>query len=228
MASTRPGLIVIGAGASGRGHVGQLAFESGYDLTFIEKDRALVEALRRAGQYTVRLVGQPCRDVTIDRFEVFHLAEVEPFHAALRRAELVFTTVCPPNLPDVAEYLRPLLLRWLAETSADETRNVLCCENMDAGSTALKEMLTTGMTPAQCEALETRIGFPDAMIARVVAKPKDPLVLLGEEYSEWTAARAAFRGPLPPAIKTLETVDNQDRYLQRKLYIHNTGHATCG
>ena len=86
MASTRPGLIVIGGGASGRGHVGQLAFESGYDLTFLDKDRALVEALRRAGRYTVRLVGQPCRDVTIDRFEVFHLAEIEPFYAALRRA----------------------------------------------------------------------------------------------------------------------------------------------
>jgi mannitol-1-phosphate 5-dehydrogenase len=66
------------------------------------------------------------------------------------------------------------------------------------------------------------------MIARVVAKPKDPLSLLGEEYSEWTADRTALRGDVLPVVKTLELVEGQDRYLQRKLYIHNTGHATFG
>jgi mannitol-1-phosphate 5-dehydrogenase len=53
-------------------------------------------------------------------------------------------------------------------------------------------------------------------------------LLLGEEYSEWTADRNAIRGPDLPAIRTLELVEDQTRFLQRKLYIHNTGHATFG
>jgi mannitol-1-phosphate 5-dehydrogenase len=61
-----------------------------------------------------------------------------------------------------------------------------------------------------------------------VARPSRPLELLGEEYSEWTADRTALRGPEVPAVRTLELVDDQARFLQRKLYIHNTGHATIG
>jgi mannitol-1-phosphate 5-dehydrogenase len=31
-----------------------------------------------------------------------------------------------------------------------------------------------------------------------------------------------------PAVRTLELVDSQTKYLRKKLYIHNTGHATFG
>jgi mannitol-1-phosphate 5-dehydrogenase len=99
---------------------------------------------------------------------------------------------------------------------------------MDRSSTVFKGMLLEGLSPELAGALDARVGFADTMIARVVAKPKDPLRLVGEEYSEWTADRKALRGPDVPAIKTLDFVDEQARYLQRKLYIHNTGHATLG
>ena len=35
-----------------------------------------------------------------------------------------------------------------------------------------------------------------------------------------------MRGPDLPTIRTLDLVEDQTRYLQRKLYIHNAGHAT--
>jgi mannitol-1-phosphate 5-dehydrogenase len=220
-------VMIIGAGASGRGHMGQLASESGYDLVFVDKDRPLVDALKRERQFQVRLVGARTRDVVFRKFEIFHTDEREAVFREFLTTPLLFTTVCPNNLKDVADFLRPMVVKWLQRGGGD-FRNILCCENMNNSSSVFRSFLSEGF-PAELRApLEQRFGFVDTMIARVVAKPKDPLFLLGEEYSEWTADRHALRGPAPAPIRTLEFVEDQDRYLQRKLYIHNTGHATFG
>ena len=73
------------------------------------------------------------------------------------------------------------------------------------------------------------VGFPDCMISRVVPRPEpDPLAIIAEDYNEWTARREAFRGDKPAQLSALELVDNQTARLERKLFIHNGGHAICG
>jgi mannitol-1-phosphate 5-dehydrogenase len=194
---------------------------------FLDKDESLCRALRAAGAYAVRLVSERARTVTIDGFTILHTSEKEAFYKHFREARLIFTTVCPGNLRDAAEYLRGLFVRWLEECPPD-FKNVLCCENMNRSSTTFRELLLEGFPSALREKLDRQVGFADTMIARVVARPSDPLRLLGEEYSEWTADRKAMRGADLPLLKTLDFVDDQTRYLQRKLYIHNAGHATFG
>ncbi|HEY9595932.1 MAG TPA: hypothetical protein VHE79_15740, partial [Spirochaetia bacterium] len=166
------------------------------------------------------------RTVTLAGFSIFAPDETEPVSRAFADADLLFTAVCPENLEAAADELRPCFVRWLSRGGGG-TKNVLCCENMNHSTTAFRRFLEKGFPAELLPGLDRRVGFADTMIARVVARPKDPLSLLGEEYSEWTADRGAIRGD-PPVVKTLELVDNQDRYLQRKLYIHNTGHATFG
>jgi mannitol-1-phosphate 5-dehydrogenase len=220
--------VVIGAGATGRGHVGQLAVESGYSLVLVDKDRGLCDALAASGSYEVRLVSAHTRTVTIEGFRIFHTSERDSLYPAFREAKVVFTAVCPGNIPDAAAFTRDLVVRWLREDGAKGCKNILCCENMDRSSTVFKEHLLEGFPAELKTALDERVGFADTMVARVVAKPADPLRLLGEEYSEWTADRKALRGDELPAVRTLDLVDDQTRYLRRKLYIHNTGHATFG
>jgi mannitol-1-phosphate 5-dehydrogenase len=221
-------VVVVGAGATGRGHVAQLAAESGYNLVLLDKDKALCSALAASGSYTVRLVSAHTRTVTVSGYEVFHTSQLEAFYPHFRDASIIFTAVCPGNLPDAADTLRGLFARWLKEDGGSHFKNVLCCENMNRSSRTFAELLLSGFPEALKEGLRRQVGFADTMVARVVAKPSKPLELLGEEYSEWTADRTALRGPELPAIRTLELVDDQTRFLQRKLYIHNTGHATIG
>ena len=83
--------------------------------------------------------------------------------------------------------------------------------------------------PAELAWCEANVGFPDCMISRVVPRPEpDPLAIVTEDYNEWTARRESFRGEKPAALSALELVDNQTARLERKLFIHNGGHATCG
>ena len=191
--------------------------------------------MRRPSQrraYSVRLVSGHPRTVTVSGFTIFHTSQAEDFYRSFRDAPFVFTAVCPGNIKEAAGFMRAFFTRWLNETR-NETgprgfKNVFCCENMNHSSTAFRDILMEGLGPDIRTALANRVGFADTMVARVVAKPTDPLSLLGEEYSEWTADRTALRGPEVPSIRSLELVENQTRYLQRKLYIHNTGHATIG
>jgi mannitol-1-phosphate 5-dehydrogenase len=220
--------MIVGAGASGRGHVGQLADESGYHLSFLDIDRSLCALLRKSGAYEVHLVSATPRTVKISGFTIHHPDETDAVYREFASASLLFTAVCPENLKAAANELRPHFVRWLRESGGTPEKNLFSCENMNHGTSEFRRALEEGFPPDLLPALERSVGFPDTMIARVVTRPHDPLLLQGEEYSEWTADRSAVRGAAMPAVKTLELVDGQDRYLQRKLYIHNTGHATFG
>ncbi|OPY85884.1 MAG: Mannitol-1-phosphate 5-dehydrogenase [Smithella sp. PtaU1.Bin162] len=223
-------VIIIGAGASGRGHMGQLAFESEYELTFLEKNKELTDILKARGAYTVHLAGgNAVTDREITGFNIFHVGEKDKFYSYFKNCPLIFTTVVAVNLSEVGNYLRPLVVKWLKESSKNEYKNIMCCENMNESGKYLKKVIFEDFPEELKAGFESRIGFPDTMIARVVTTPKYPyLELLGEEYSEWTADKTTFRGPELPQIKTLQLVEDQERYLKRKLYIHNTGHATFG
>jgi mannitol-1-phosphate 5-dehydrogenase len=221
-------VLIIGAGATGRGHVAQLAVESGCTVTFLDKDERLCALLRASGEYSVRLVSSHTRTVRIGGFRILHTSDVESLISALNDCSLVFTAVCPGNLQEAAASMREPFARWLQGAGPHDFKNVLCCENMNHSSTTFRDYLLEGFPGGLREKLQRQVGFADTMVARVVAKPSDPLSLLGEEYSEWTADRTAIRGPDLPRIRTLELVNDQTRFLQRKLYIHNTGHATLG
>jgi mannitol-1-phosphate 5-dehydrogenase len=51
---------------------------------------------------------------------------------------------------------------------------------------------------------------------------------VAEDYNEWTARAEDFLGPRPARLTALELVENQTARLERKLFIHNGGHAVCG
>ena len=45
--------VIIGAGQTGRGFIAPIVQENGYAITFLDKDHALVEQLRKEKEYTV-------------------------------------------------------------------------------------------------------------------------------------------------------------------------------
>lgn len=219
-------LLIIGAGSTGRGQVAQLAYESGWDLSLVDRNAKLVDAIRTAGKFTVVLydpTGKP-RDVVISGYRAFHTDEVQAVADEIAATDLIVTSVIATNLPQVAPLLAEGLRRRAEKSGA--IVNIIAAENMEHSSTVLRGMTLAqlgGWTPAQ---LDSVARFPDSMIARVVPIAADPLRLNAEEFSEWTVDGTVFVGH-DPQIKTLELVPNQGARLERKLFIHNTGHATC-
>ena len=224
-----PGKIVVfGAGATGRGHVGLLAWQAGFEMVFVDKKPELVDALRRAGRYTVRLYGEKTQEISVSGFRVYHSQERQAIADEIRDAALVLTAVFDQNLADVAETIA-LGFSACARSGRQTPLNCIACENMMDSSTVLGGHVRKLSAGADLACCDKYAGFPDCMISRVVPRPEsDPLLIVAEDYNEWTTRVEAFRGSKPAALTALELVDNQTARLERKLFIHNGGHASCG
>jgi mannitol-1-phosphate 5-dehydrogenase len=233
MTTSAKKIVLFGAGATGRGHVGLLAWQAGYELVFVEKNPLLVEMLREAGAYRVRLYGggRPAgeyEEVRVSGYRVLHAIERGRVAKEIVEASLVLTAVFDQNLPDVAETLA-LAVRECQKAGRSDPLNVIACENMMDSSSVLGSHVMRLLKGEDLETCRETFGFPDCMISRVVPRPEeDPLLILTEDYNEWTARREAYKGPRLPGLDCLELVDNQTARLERKLFIHNGGHAVCG
>jgi len=219
-------ILIIGAGATGRGHLGALCHEAGFNLTFVDRDSALVKALATAGRYAVTLHGECERTLVVDHFRALDIADTEAVAREFEQAALVLTAVLPANLTAVAPVVAEGVRRRV-EARPDVPVNVLACENMQCGSTFLQNAVFEHLSPGEREKARACVGFPDAMISRIVPIPKnDPLRLVAEDHNEWVARRTDFLGP-KPALDALELVDNLEARLERKLFVHNGAHAVC-
>ncbi len=221
-------IVVFGAGATGRGHVGLLAWQAGYQIVFVDINPELVRTLENSGEYRVRLYGQETQKISVTGYRVIDAGHREAVAGEIREAVLVLTAVFDQNLPDVA---RTVALAVGACRSAGRSKplNFIACENMMDSSKVLGRHVKTYLAGDDAAYCDEYIGFPDCMISRVVPRPEpDPLVVVAEDYNEWTASKEAFKGAKPDALTALELVDNQKARLERKLFIHNGGHAVCG
>jgi mannitol-1-phosphate 5-dehydrogenase len=219
-------IVIIGAGATGRGQLGQVAYSADWAVAYIERDRALVDALKRSGRFRVGLAGEKVVDLEVSGFQVFHTSE-EGGSQAIADADILATAVLPTNLqstvPTIAAGLK--LRRALAVA---KPLNVIACENMERSSSTLKGYLKAGAPDLDWAWLEQHVGFPDAMVARAVPVPKDnPLYLMAEVTQEWSVDLKGLREPMP-RLEGMTLSENQAAALERKLYIKNTGHFSIG
>ena len=225
----KPKVVVIGAGATGRGHVGLLAWQAGAHVVFVDANEGLVRALQQAGAYRVHIHdGKTCRQVVVRGADYLAAAQREAVSRHLADADLALTAVFDQNLPDVAITVA-LAARRCREAGRTRPLNFIACENMQHSSSTLGRQVRDALTGEDLDYCLRYFGFPDCMISRVVPQPEcDPLVITAEDYNEWTARRQDFKGQSPAWLTALELVDNQDARLERKLFMHNGGHAICG
>jgi mannitol-1-phosphate 5-dehydrogenase len=225
----RPKAVQFGAGNIGRGFIGQLFFESGYETVFVDVDADLVRELNRRGSYPIRIVGDSPHDIDVHGVRAVNGADTDAVVEEVSTADIAATAVGVRVLPAVAEPLaRGLEARFKRPDSPP--LDIIVCENMVKAAEFLKGKVGEKLSGTNKELLETRVGFVDASIGRMVPlmtaeqREEDPLLVLVEEYCGLPVDKAAFKGPIPP-IRHLEPYDNFQAYVERKLYVHNTGHA---
>ena len=222
-------VVVFGAGATGRGHVGLLAWQAGAHLVFADTNERLVRALQQAGSYRVDIHDdRSCRQIVVKGADYLSASQREAVSRQIVEADLVLTSVFDQNLPDVAITVA-LAAKRCREAGRTRPLNFIACENMQNSSSTLGRHVREELSGEELDYGRRYFGFPDCMISRVVPQPEpDPLVITAEDYNEWTARREDFKGEPPAWLTALQLVDNQDARLERKLFMHNGGHAICG
>jgi mannitol-1-phosphate 5-dehydrogenase len=108
--------------------------------------------------------------------------------------------------------------------------DLLICENLKGAAGILRGWLEEELPESYRERLTEKCGLIETAIGRMVpvAAPsqEDPLRITVEEYGFLPVDKAAFAGT-PPDIDKLVPYSPFAFYEERKLYLHNMGHAIC-
>src|SRR5690625_1138054 len=117
----------IGAGNIGRGFVGLLLHEAGYELVFSDVAEDLIASLQAAGSYTVRTVGQTPSSTVVDGFRAINSAtNPQDLTDEIAAADVVTTAVGAHILRLVA----PGIAAGIEARPAGSPRiAVMACEN---------------------------------------------------------------------------------------------------
>lgn len=225
--------IMFGAGNVGRGFLGQLFSESGYEVVFVDIDEPLIAALNARRGYIIRLVDNDrAEEVSVSPVRALHAEETEAVAQALAEASIAATTVGVRALPSIA----PLVAVGIARRATDDVPaplNIIVCENLKDAAATFRHMVGEHLPAPYHAYLQAHVGFVDTVIARMVPPPtlemraRDPSLIVVEPYKELPVNRLGFVGSVPEIVG-LEPCDNFAVYTARKLYIHNCGHAMLG
>ena len=226
-------VVMFGAGCVGRGFLGQLFAESGYAITYVEIDKPLIAAINARHGYTLRLVENDwAEEITIPVARALYSRADETVVQALAGASLVTTAVGTRSLPDIAPIIAAGIVRR-AERDVTAPLNVLICENMQDASATFRALVLAHVPPAHHAYADAHVGFVDVVIGRTIPRPtpemraQDCSFIVADTYKKLPVSRPRFVGPLPEIVGLLPT-DNFIAYIERKLYLHNCGHAILG
>ena len=222
---------MYGGGNIGRGFIGALLSQSGYEVTFIDVAEPVVNALAENHCYPVRYVsGQGHEDVLIENVTAVNGNDQEAAAEAIASCDVMATAVGARILKFIVGNIAAgLRKRW---ERTDAPLNIIICENLMDANKVMEGMIKDLLTEEEQKIFDERVGLVEASIGRMVPvqtdemKDGDPMRVCVERYGFLPTDKAAFKGEIPE-IRNMVPFEPFDFYIKRKLYVHNLGHATC-
>ncbi|MEJ2705123.1 MAG: hypothetical protein P8Z79_22010, partial [Sedimentisphaerales bacterium] len=223
--------VQFGAGNIGRGFIGQLLWEAGFEITFVDTDKRLVAMLNDRGQYPLQLLdayGKKRRTVMIDGFTAITTDRSGKVAAAIGHASLVSTAVGVKNIEAVSCLLAEGLGQRFERNPIP--LDIFLCENMFGAADLLEKQVMQHLPePAQRWA-KKNIGFVGTSVARMVAsggqqRRRESLLITADSHRRLPYDGQASKAG-DPGIDGFYPVQHFRAEMERKLFTHNLGHAS--
>lgn len=222
--------VQYGAGNIGRGFIGQLFSQGGYDVRFIDVNMDVVNALNRDHKYTVTIVdGDDREDVIVHNVSAIDGREPANVAEAIAEADAMATAIGVNILPRIAGNIAEgIRLRY--ERKIKSPLDIIICENLLDADKFLHKLISDELNEGEREYFNSHIGLVEASIGRMVPVmtqeqlQDDPLKVYVEKYCELPVDKDAFKGSVPE-IPGIYPFSPFGLYIKRKLFIHNMGHA---
>lgn len=211
--------------------MGQLFFEAGYEVVFVDVRKDLVDLLNARRVYPLYILDAYAKKTfrySIGPVRAVLASDTEAVLEVFSRAEVCGTAVGVKNLGNLA----PLIALGIAKRKQENALplDIYLCENAKDASSLLKKEVFRYLGEAEKEWAESNVGFVATSVARMVppkeAFPEleDPLSIVADAYSEFPYDAQASRAS-PPHVLSMRPVANFQAEFFRKLYTHNLGHS---
>lgn len=217
----------FGAGNIGRGFIGSLLSESGYEVCFVDVNAEIVDLLNHRNEYRVILADESSQETVVKNVRALNsMLNPQKVIEAIANADLVTTAIGPHILGKISGILAEGL-RKRAENN-NKPLNIIACENMIGGSSFLKEKVYESLSKEEENKFNELFGFPNAAVDRIVPlqENEDKLMVSVEPFFEWVVDRTQMIGDAP-SINGITYVEDLTPFIERKLFTVNTGHAVA-
>ncbi len=222
--------IMYGAGNIGRGFIGQLFYESGYDVSFIDVNMAVIDELNSKKEYPVYITkGESYEEHRVKNVSGIDGKDEAAIAEAMAEAEIMATAVGVNILKFIAKpFAGGVKLR--KERGIEKPLNVILCENMIEADKYFASLVKANLNEEEQKYFDEKIALVEPVIGRMVPKTpdeisaKEMLAVCVEAYCELPTDKNAFKGEIP-AIKNMVPFAPFDFYIRRKLFMHNMSHA---
>ena len=222
--------VMYGAGNIGRGFIGKVFSESGYEVCFLDISQPLIDEINRRGEYNVRIVsGDTAVDETVVNVRAVNGATeqaVEEIVSCDAMATAVGVNALPKLAPVIAKAVIARMERGL------KPLDIILCENQLECDVLMRGWIYEHLTDEQRRWADDNLGLVEASIGRMVPslppelRAIDPLLICVEPYADLPVDKHGFKGEIPP-LKGLIPYAPFSYCIRRKLFIHNGGHAAC-
>jgi mannitol-1-phosphate 5-dehydrogenase len=223
-------LVLFGAGKIGRSFIGQVFSRSGYEVVFIDINKQLIALLNERGQYKVVIKSsQGDEIIPVLHVKGVHLGDSENVIAELAGASLAALSVGQQGLPSAI----PLIAKALVQRRiiyGEWPLDIIIAENMRNSDQYVAGELKKAL-PSDYP-LDGLVGLVETSIGKMVPimsqrdLEADPLQVFAESYNSLIVAKHGFKNPVPD-VEFLSPKENIKAWVDRKLFIHNLGHATA-
>jgi mannitol-1-phosphate 5-dehydrogenase len=200
-------------------------------VVFVDIDERIVRGLNEERRYRVivKRKDAPDEQLAIENVRAVDGRDGRAVAQEIAHASYVATSVGKGALPHVFPTIaQGLLLR--RRKHGRQPVDIIIAENVRNGA----ELFRTGLEehlPSDY-AFEELVGLVETSIGKMVPIMReediaqDPLWVFAEPYNTLIVDRKAFKNPLPD-VAGLAPVDNIQAYVDRKLFVHNLGHAAA-
>lgn len=223
-----PKMLLFGAGKIGRSFIGQLFACGGYEVVFVDINQQVVDALNERKSYKVIIKSTVESVIKVENVRAIIASDSMAVTNEIATADIVAVSIGQNGLPQAIKLLAEgLLLRQ--KTHNYSALDIIIAENMANAANYFKTELEK-ILPHNYP-IDDNVGLIETSIGKMVPIMRqkdyeaDILQVFAEEYNTLILDKMAFKNSIPN-IKGLEPKENMKAWVDRKLFIHNLGHAT--
>ena len=239
MGRMRDSVIIFGAGKIGRSFLGLIFSRAGLQVTFIDAVPQVVDELQKAGGYSVIQLSPDGSRRTdhVEGIAAIRADDSTAVRTAVTDASIICTAVGMRAFASVMEQIAAALAGAGARgpvrvrQAMGGARNIILAENIHGAGRMARDILerhdvSVVPAPGGVGIIETSIGKMVPTSSPPGLELSSPMDVTAEAYSTLIVDRRKWAGAFPD-IDGLKGVQNIQAYVDRKLFIHNFGHAAA-
>ena len=222
-------IVIFGAGKIGRSFIGQLFNQGGYEVVFVDVFKPIISEINKRRNYRVIIKSDKEEVLTIKNVRGVWAEDVKAVADEVANAGIVSVSVGLHGLKSIF----PALADGLAqryEMNNQAALDIIIAENMRDSDAFFRKSLQNLLSPDY--PFDQLVGLVETSIGKMVPimtkkdTDEDLLQVFAEPYNTLILDKKAFRNQIPP-LPGLAPKENIKAWVDRKLFIHNLGHATA-